>query len=313
MNFDIPILFIVYKRIDVSLKVFNEIRNVKPKELFICSDGYKSNQDMDKVLYLRKVLLKKIDWNCKLKLLFREQNLGCGLNVSSAISWFFEHVEQGIILEDDCLPSESFFDFSKKMLELYKDNHNISHISGSNLNVNYHFKDDYSFSNYILVWGWATWRRSWEDFDYHMSSFKKSSFRKLCKIKFLNSKEANFWFKTIMNLKITKGDNNVWAIRWLYSSLINDKISIIPKYNLIENIGFDKEATHTKSSWKVPLNINNEYSKKIQHPKKIELDLKLGESIFMDFFFESFIIKIKRKIKNVIKYFIKKIYKNSPN
>ncbi|MDC1393453.1 nucleotide-diphospho-sugar transferase [Flavobacteriaceae bacterium] len=299
MQYDIPILFIVYKRIDVSLKVFNEIKKIKPKQLFICSDGFKSNADMKMVLSLRKTLLNNINWDCDLKLLFREKNLGCGLNVSSSISWFFEHVEHGIILEDDCLPSESFFHFSKQMLTLYRDNDNVSHISGSNLNVNYHFKQDYLFSNYTLVWGWATWRKSWKNFNYNMDSFEDSYFKKLCRNKFSSYEEANFWFKTIKDIKMR--NNNVWANRWLYSILINDKMSIIPKFNLIQNIGFDNEATNTKTHWKGSLAINSEYSHNIQHPVKIDLDLKLGEKIFLDFFYLSFANKILNKIKYVIK------------
>ena len=128
--FETPILLIIFKRKDTALKVLEIIKQVKPKYLYIAADGWRDENEKIKCLETREAILKTIDFECNLKTLFREKNLGCCDGVAGAIQWFFENVEQGIILEDDCLAEISFFDYCEKLLNYYKDNERIMHIAG---------------------------------------------------------------------------------------------------------------------------------------------------------------------------------------
>ena len=180
---DTPLLFIIFNRPDVTLRVFNELKKQKPKYLFIAADGPRAGfeDDIDKCKRVREVVLNEIDWDCEVKTLFRDLNLGCGHAVSGAIDWFFENVEKGIILEDDCLPNKSFFYFCENLLESYKENDEVFAISGANFQDKKIGKASYFFSKYLYVWGWATWRRAWENYDFDLSgleNFKKEKIDK---------------------------------------------------------------------------------------------------------------------------------------
>ena len=133
-TFSTPILFLIFNRPDVTKCVFEEIRKQKPQYLYLAADGPRANKpgEYEKCILAREVVLEGIDWNCELKTLYRDENLGCGKAVSEAITWFFEHVEEGIILEDDCLPNNSFFTFCSELLDRFRTTDKIMHISGNN-------------------------------------------------------------------------------------------------------------------------------------------------------------------------------------
>jgi hypothetical protein len=191
--FETPILYLIFNRPDLTKITFPSICTVKPKKLFIAADGPRIDNQNDELncKLVREFVLSKIDWDCEIHTLFREKNLGCGKAVSSAISWFFNHVDKGIILEDDCLPNESFFFFSQNLLIKYENNPRINHISGFNFQLGYqHDKNDYFFSNYTLIWGWATWKRSWINYDFDMKDFE--IFYRSCNYKNLFSKSLYF-------------------------------------------------------------------------------------------------------------------------
>ena len=154
MSFNTPILFLIFNRPDTTQIVFEEIKKQKPKYLFVAADGVRSHiiEDMEKCKDTRNLVLKGIDWDCEVKTLFRDENLGCGVAVSEAITWFFENVEQGIILEDDCLPHPSFFGYCETLLEKYNDNENVYVISGDNFqNGKQTGNASYFFSNYFCL------------------------------------------------------------------------------------------------------------------------------------------------------------------
>jgi hypothetical protein len=157
----------IFRRPDFTSRVFEQIRNVRPARLYIAADGPRSGREGEQQLCIEtRAIIEQIDWDCELKTLFREKNLGCKMAISSAIDWFFEQEEEGIILEDDCLPNQSFFRFCDTMLEKYRNDDRIRHISGCNLQ---HGKKwgtaSYYFSNLTHAWGWANWRRVWKDYD----------------------------------------------------------------------------------------------------------------------------------------------------
>ena len=159
--FNTPILFIIFNRPDTAKKVFKKIQKIEPKQLFIAADGPRKNKPEDVELCKQtREILNGINWDCELITLLREENVGCKKGPADAISWFFEHVEEGIILEDDCLPSDSFFPFCEELLEKYRYDTRIMHIGGSIQLPDYENPDSYYFSRLSHVWGWATWKRA---------------------------------------------------------------------------------------------------------------------------------------------------------
>jgi hypothetical protein len=168
-----PVLFLIFNRPNTTEQVFEAIAKAKPRCLFVAADGPRTDKEgeAEKCQAVRDII-KRVDWDCEVKTLFREQNLGCKEAVSSAITWFFEQVEEGIILEDDCLPSDSFFSFCAELLEKYRDDKRIMMISGDNFQDGIQRGDaSYYFSSVPWIWGWATWRRAWRLYDREMQTF----------------------------------------------------------------------------------------------------------------------------------------------
>jgi hypothetical protein len=238
-----PILFLIFNRPKETQLLFNAIKEVKPKKLYVAADGPRNNGKDELLCKETKDILNQIDWDCELITLFREENLGCGKAVSSAITWFFENEEEGIILEDDCLPSVDFFRFTDEMLDRYRADHRVGHISGTNLLDNKRGDGDYYYSKLPLIWGWASWRRAWSKYDITMSNFeefkKNDSLKKITDKKYIKNHLYNVFSLTY------KGEINTWDHQNFYSSIVNDSVSIIPNYNMITNIGFNENGTHT--------------------------------------------------------------------
>ena len=266
-KFKTPILFLVFNRPDTTELVWQEIKKQKPTKLFIAADGPRKGNQKDKQRCKQvKEVVKQIDWECEVKRLYRKKNLGCKTAISSAINWFFDNVKKGIILEDDCLPDPSFFKFTEALLKKYKNNKKILHISGNNFHPHSKDKNDYYFSKYPHIWGWGTWRRAWKKYKVEINSwpkFKKSNhFKKY----FSNYSEKIYWhgiFDLVYQNKI-----DTWDYQWLYCCWQHDGLSITPKYNLVRNIGFGKQATHTKNDESVVANFpTNSIRTPFSHPK----------------------------------------------
>lgn len=242
--FNTPVLLLIFNRLETTKLVFEAIRQRQPAFLYIAADGPRTNKEGEKEItdFIRNYVIKNIDWDCEVKTLFRQENLGCGRAVSEAISWFFENVEQGIILEDDCLPDPSFFPFCEELLHYYKKDNEIFHISGNNFQDNgAAYKYSYYYSKYPNSWGWASWRRAWKDFDFKLNHVDYK--RKLQHINFFD-KERKWFFDSIDDIR--NGDYlHTWDFQWLLCNL--NKKAIIPSKNLVKNIGFGKDATHTFS------------------------------------------------------------------
>lgn len=244
--FQTPILFIIFNRPDTTIKVFEEIRKVKPAILYIAADGPRASKpgEAEKCSEARSIT-NKVDWPCEVKTLFREQNLGCQQAVSGAISWFFEHVEEGIILEDDCVPAIAFFDFCERLLAKYRHDMRVMQISGNTF-LNQNFGDgDYYFSLLPHIWGWATWKRAWALADIPMATwpeFKKGDY---LKEQFPGARYREKWEEYFEDTYSGKIDS--WGMPWAYSVISNNGLCINPNKNLVSNIGFGANATHTLS------------------------------------------------------------------
>ncbi|MGO4293669.1 hypothetical protein [Chitinophaga sp. RAB17] len=232
-----PVLLLIFNRPEQSLLVFGQIRLQRPEQLFIAADGPRGDKPGEAALCeaTRNGILDKIDWPCKVQTLFRDHNLGCGKAVSTAIDWFFQQVEEGIILEDDCIPDPSFFPFCATLLAQYRSDENILHINGSNFQAGKHWGDAaYYFSRYAQVWGWASWRRAWQKYDFSLRSFQHLSRSGLSK--FLQSE-----LQSIYDAK-----TDTWDIQWFMSVWFNKGWVITPNISLVKNIGYGKASTHTR-------------------------------------------------------------------
>ncbi|MBF0234010.1 MAG: hypothetical protein HQK65_13375 [Desulfamplus sp.] len=207
-----------------------------------------------------------MDWDCEVETLFRERNLGCKIAVSSAIDWFFENVEEGIILEDDCLPSQSFFWFCQELLELYRYDERFMLIGGNNRGVTFSKNCSYFFSKYIQIWGWATWRRSWEKYDYKIKKWElvKEQIDNYIKI----PNERKLRAKQFDSVYYNKLDT--WDFQWNFACLIHHSLAILPSLNMISNIGFGNDATHTTiDTGRVSSLINYEIKWPLIHPEYV--------------------------------------------
>jgi len=271
-----PILFLVFNRLDTTKRVFEEIRKVKPTKFYIASDGPRTKEEKKKTDAVRDYILKNIDWKCKVKTLFRKKNLGCKYAVSGALDWFFKKEEQGIILEDDCLPNQSFFRFCQELLEEYKDDNRIMSITGFNPLSKFSIKESYLFSKYFHCWGWATWRISWKKMDLEMEKYQRVKKEGKLKIYYPNIVERILREKRVkdaLNKKVT-----AWDIPWSVSHQLNNALAIIPKFNLVENIGFSNQnSTHTKENYwdeKFLHYKSNKLNFPLKHPSKVEMNKK---------------------------------------
>lgn len=291
-NFKTPVLFLIFNRPDTTQLVFNEIKKIKPSILFIAADGPRNSLEIEKVKNTRRVI-EQIDWQCDVKTLFHDENLGCRLAVSSAIDWFFNNNEMGIILEDDCLPNQSFFYFCSELLEKYLENEKVMQISGFNALFEVKIDESYFFGKFGPIWGWASWRRAWQHYDLNISEWNSmklnGSYKKYCD-SFLEAK-----WRTSTYDKIVQGTIDTWDYQWSFTKFYKNGLSIIPSKNLIINIGFGDNATHTKGK-KSSLTFRelSDIKFPLKHPKLItrnrQLDIK---------FFNNFVLK--NKIKDTLK------------
>ncbi|MDD3079173.1 MAG: glycosyltransferase family A protein [Paludibacter sp.] len=227
----------MFNRPDTTQKVFNEIKKIKPKRLYIAADGPRKERNEIELCEYTREIVYQIDWSCKLKTLYRDENLGCKNSVKTAIDWFFSYEEAGIILEDDCVPDLTFFSFCETLLEKYKYNQNIKIISGTNYFFgNYDMEDSFCFLPFTYIWGWATWKDRWDNFlfnDSYIDLVKyKTKLKKICGgIKALEDYYYNMVAMTV------NGSQNAWSPYLLYSTITTDGLNIVPTKNLITNIG----------------------------------------------------------------------------
>jgi hypothetical protein len=265
---NIPVLILGYNRSSHIKKLLNSLKIIKPKEIYISLDGPKKNIGDINKCNLVKDQIDKIDWNCKLKKNYNSTNLGCKESVSKGIEWFFKNNKFGIILEDDCIPNQTFFHFCYKINQIYKDNKKIFSISGSNF-FNQKIEEDYYFSKYAHCWGWATWRRAWKHYDHNLSFWEKWKNSNSWKSLHKNEIERKYWEKILD--KVKKNKINSWAYIWTCSVWKKNGVSIIPKKNLIKNVGFDIQGTNSLKMEKKHLKAYSiDFKKKLKKPKVLK-------------------------------------------
>ena len=292
-----PILFLIFNRPETTEKVFNKIRQVQPKKLYISADGPREHKIDDKIKCEQaREVVSKIDWDCEVKTRFLDENLGCGRGPSTAIDWIFEHEEMAIILEDDCLPAIPFFSYCSELLERYKNNPRIMSIAGTQLcENNFDYNDSYFFSRYQRATGWATWKRAWSLFDYNMESLDKVK-KEAYFYQIFEKTEADYWYKAF---EYALASGNVWDYQWVYAIFINDGLTILPKKNLISHIGVE-DATHVDGAARLSFHDIDENFKINKHPDIIVRN-NVYDTLYVDYLWnkKSFSEKVIGKIKQL--------------
>jgi hypothetical protein len=241
-----PLLFLVFNRPEPTAEVFAAIRAARPPRLYVAADGARPSRsgEAQRCEQTRRVATA-VDWPCEVKTLFREQNLGCKQAVSRALDWFFECEAEGIILEDDCVPDPSFFQYCDELLERYRDDDRIALISGDNFQFGRVYgESSYYFSRYCHIWGWASWRRGWQRYDRDMNAwpaFRDSG--ELERVFASRPREARYWRRAFD--KVRQGKIDTWDYQWNFAVWAHRMLTILPQKNLVRNIGFGVDATHT--------------------------------------------------------------------
>lgn len=302
------VLFLVFNRLDTTKQVFEAIKEAKPPRLYIAADGARESKEgeLEKTKAVREHIISNIDWDCEIKTLFREQNMGCGPSVHNAISWFFENEEMGIILEDDCLPSQSFFWYCEELLEKYKDDERVAQISGVNHLYDKHkLSYSYLFSRYKSCWGWASWARSWQNMDFAMSWLETPQRDDIVRNMGVGKESIRHWNNAIESIQQNKV--SAWDWQWYFSISSMNQLTIFPCTNLIANIGFGGDATHTTGTGKEIEKEAFEIGFPLIHPRYVVADQQYDQE-FENFNIRLTVIqKIKRKIPVQIKKPIKKL------
>jgi len=243
-----PVLLVVFNRPEHTRRVIDAIAKAKPKVLLIAADGPRTASEHALCDETRKVALACVTWECNVLTAFSDENLGCGIRMYTAIDWGFSRFEHLIILEDDCVPAPTFFSFCAQLLDHYCDDERVMHISGNHFHdiadSSKHAGADYYFSKYTHAWGWASWRRAWRHFDWRLQSWpamRESGMLELwCRDEF----ERLLWANIFDG--VHGGASDIWDYQWNYCCWVNNGLAIMPRTNLVSNIGYGESATHTK-------------------------------------------------------------------
>ena len=255
-----PVVMTIFNRPATTSRVFEAVRATRPERLLLIADGPRDDRPHEARLCREtRAVVERVDWECEVATEYSDTNLGCRGRVSSGLDWAFDLVEEAIVLEDDCLPNPSFFRYSEELLDRYRDDGRVMHISGDNFEraalpegrlarlawrLRRRGGPSYYFSRYAHVWGWACWRRAWALYDGELSGWGPGTAAKETFLEqFADPSERSFWQSTLD--QVAAGEIESWAYRWTFSCLAHGGLSAMPRRNLISNIGFGADALHT--------------------------------------------------------------------
>lgn len=278
----VPVALIVFNRPDLTARVFETVRAARPSRLLLIADGPRNDAEATVCRKVREIV-QCVDWPCEVSTNFSEHNLGCGRRPATGIDWVFSEVEEAIILEDDCLPAPTFFSYCSALLERYRDEPRVMHISGDDYLLGAKtFDTSYYFASYTFSCGWATWRRAWRHFDFGIRSWPE--FRKDGRLvaTFPDPIVRKFWEGKLQPIHEGKR-NDAWDFQWNYAVWSQGGLSALPSRNLICNLGWRPDGTHTlaASRWSdLPLQDIHE----IVHPERLEKDEGADRVFFDDFY-----------------------------
>lgn len=283
--YNIPILLICFNRPDHVRRVLSEIRQQQPAALYVAQDGAREGNDYDvkKIQEVRQVVKELVDWPCELHTLYQEHNLGCGPGPVAGISWFFGQVEMGIVMEDDCLPHPDFFGYCEELLHRFDPKTNrgakVGYISSTLYHDRWKCEASYGFSHYMITGAWAAWRETWQGFDIDLDKLSPRKLYRHVKRLTDNRQEALWWLDTVRVIKQDKDKKSYWDYQMQIHLFMNSMLTVHPQKNLVSNIGFDPEGTHTLGNYGdgnrpvypiLPLT----------HPHSTEVDLEMDARCF---------------------------------
>jgi hypothetical protein len=274
------VLFLVFNRPDTTTQVFEAIRKAKPPRLYVAADGPRANRDgeAERVARVREIATA-VDWPCEVKTLFREENLGCKYAVSGGITWFFEHEKQGIILEDDCFPHPDFFVFCETLLDQYATDEHVWVITGDNFqNGQKRGEGSYYFSRYNHVWGWASWRRAWQKADMEIKFWPEWKHSAAWQAAIPDKVERKYWSKIFD--RMYRAEIDTWDYPWTASVWFYSGLTATPNVNLVSNIGFGPDSTHTTSADSLQANMATGPLGKLTHPDQVLQDTAADRYVF---------------------------------
>ena len=239
-----PVAFMIFNRPETTARVFEAIRQARPRKLLVVADGPRPGRQEEAVKCEQaRAIISQVNWPCDVMTNFSEVNLGCKRRISSGLDWVFSTVEEAIVLEDDCLPHPSFFRFCEELLERYRDDDRIMMISGDNFQFeNKRTEYSYYFSYHTHIWGWASWRRAWQYYDVDMKLWPLISAGNWLDDFKIDMKMLRRW-KDIYD-KVYAGKIDTWDYQWTFACWVNNGLVVLPNHNLVANIGFGHDATH---------------------------------------------------------------------
>lgn len=304
---DTPILLLIFNRKEPVKQVLHVLRQVKPSRLYVAADGPRASKQNESELCesVRRYVLQSIDWPCEVTTHFQDQNLGCGKHVSQAITWFFQQVEEGIILEDDCIPHPDFFSYCTILLAQYRYHLNIFTIGANNFQSKPVGDGSYYFSTYGHIWGWATWRRAWRHYQYDLKQYDSASMRKALRHFFPSMQEFDYWWRLFLMMRETPVDT--WDYQWSFCQWYRKGLSIMPNVNLVSNIGYGEDATHTKHFVEGILERPIHPLPNVVHPSKIARNRKVDLHSFNTSFEKRKPRYAYRKAKEKLRFELKKL------
>ncbi|HAV13265.1 MAG TPA: hemolytic protein HlpA-like protein [Opitutae bacterium] len=299
-----PILLIIFNRPKHTQALVDALRAVKPSRIYVAADGPRPERESERAICdeTRKVI-DEIDWPCEVLKKYSDSNLGCAINVSSAISYAFQHEDQLIILEDDTIPCSDFFKFCEVNLEFHRMNQNISIISGTNiLRETDCGEHSYYFSEIMQCWGWATWKDRWLDYDHSMKKWPQARNVKWLLETFKNPILAFFWRQQFDGVYSNAIDS--WGYRWAFANARTRRLTINPSQNLIQNVGFGGDATHTTNQQHPCANIPvAEFKFPLVHPEILSVHREHEMKIYNKLHGQPSILYV---LKSIVKKWIKR-------
>ena len=272
------VAFFIFRRPETTARVFAEIRKARPRKLYVIADGAREGKTEELELVRRtRDVVAEIDWPCEVTRVYAEQNLGLRQRIFTGLDHVFSKENSAIVLEDDCLPSQSFFSFCSELLEVHEKNENVALVSGFNFAPSKRLQTDYFYSTSTYIWGWATWARTWQAF---RTSPQVESWTKEETEEIKETFASKIQMKEFLGMMSIADTLNTWDISLAVWVRQSKKLTIVPRLNLVENIGFGAEATHTKfEAFDVQIPRSG-YSAALVHPKVIAADFKTERAMW---------------------------------
>lgn len=308
----VPVMLCTFTKLDTVKPVFEAIRNAKPPRLYLVSDGPRANvpDDREKIAAVHEYIENHIDWECEVLKNYSDTNLGCGRRMPTGVSWVFEHEERAIFFEDDCIADASFFRYAQELLERYADNEEVLLISGNNQIAHFDtIECSYGFSKQADIWGWASWKRAWEKYDWDIKSWPQNR-KNACWKKYYTTKTR--WFFAAQWDLLYEHGYDAWDYQFTYCLGVNDAYCIIPKTNMVTNAGFiEGESTHTEAMPKWMRQDRHQMTFPLKHPYRVKWSRDYDKEFMKHEFKCGLIVHIKHILgidinKSVFELFMKK-------